>query len=128
MNRLGKFLVSGLVLAGLAGCNSYTEGRVVEEKGNLVTDRLNKVPEGFIANETVKLGKQSYILTVSTNEGVYRMSVTENAAKPLDVLSDSLGPGDKVKFKTQHEGKSVFGEDRIGYNKSNWITLLEKAK
>ena len=74
MKRLQRIIGASLFPLALVGCGScddyeinYIEGEVVREGGSLVRN-LAESSGAFFGNESVKVGKPTYVLTVKTDE------------------------------------------------------------
>lgn len=73
----------------------------------------------------------SYVLVVSTEKGVYTLTVQEKQEKPLVALATALEPGDVVRFRTNYftgrrNADYVFSRDHFGTIQSNEIELLRR--
>lgn len=136
-----KLFVAPLIAAavGLGGCeNEYQTGEVIRESGTLVENRENRLEDSsgaIFGNDSVRVGNQSYILTVKASDGVYTIGVIDGRSsnnqiyKPIEALEQAIEVGDRIKFLTAFNGtRRKFSEDKIGSNYSSSITVVEKAK
>ena len=137
MKRLQKILGASLVSLALSGCGScddyeinYIEGEVVREGGSLVRN-LAESSGAFFGNESVKVGKPTYVLTVKTDEGIYTMKVKNTHAKPIEALAQAIEEGSRVKFAKNScrdmgnvTYKDHFSQDRIGSIYSTHVQVL----
>ena len=131
--------IGALALNLSACCQDYSlrelEGTVLKEKGNIMN--IESSSGAIFGNESVKFGDKTYILNVRTKEGDYIMQVYETwgSKKPLEALEDSIKIGSKIRFYVDKEDNSpfhckksipIFSEDKIGWIKTNEITVLKK--
>ncbi|MBI2564740.1 hypothetical protein HYV79_01995 [Candidatus Woesearchaeota archaeon] len=125
MNKLRKTFGLGALVFALTGCESqpqYLEGRVTKESGTVVN--IVESSRALFGNESVKFGKQTYVLTVETSQGRYIINVREGGSKPLVALAEAIEVGDKVRFRTDTDFLRRFSKDRIGNVISNDIELI----
>ncbi len=127
MNKLQKILGISTIGLALTSCDpidsqiKFLEGKVVKEGGNIIS-----------AEQSAR--EPSYVLTVDTERGRYVIDVEEKYSKPLAALSEAIEVGDVISFQVgcgdyiNNRNKSLFDIDNIGYNYSNHIRIIKKAK
>lgn len=143
--KLKYFAALGaLAFLPFSGCEKYRKietETVVEQttkKNEIKEDPYNL--EGVVIDEVfgypnmTRLGDNfqvnvPYVLKVDTKKGLYTIEITiSNSSKPIAALAAAIDKGDRVRFKNFNNWQAFFYEDKIGWCKSDYITLLEKGK
>ncbi len=113
---------------GFFGCTEKIslEGTVKKEFGGAAA--LVASPGNLIANESVKIGNETYGLVIESGGKEYTITVKEYRTKPISALAKAIEPGDKVKIVDGWKRPTDIDEDGIGRTYSNNVRIVEKAK
>lgn len=140
-----KKYICGLVLAGSlfsSGCDGADalqkrneeyqkgkEGVVIQESGSIIDRQkyLEQSPQGFLSNETVRLGSSTYAFKFKTSEGeTYSISIADPSGTWMEGLALAIEPGCKVRVRPNNRyTHSVQPLKKIDVVWAEDVTLLE---
>ena len=128
MKLYQKILASGAMIAALSGCTADSlEGTVKEEFGNVT--KVVDSSGALFGNDSVKIGNPEYGLVLESQGKIYHIKIENDRHKPIFALAKAIEPGDRVRISNTWAAKNLLvDEDGIGTVRSNWVSIIEKAK
>jgi len=111
---------------------NYIEGEVTKEGGTLGRN-LVESRGALFGNESVRIGKQTYVVSVKTDKGNYVIDVVSwSRNRTLPALAEAIEVGTKLRFQENYcktigdnTITSFFSEDRIGSIRTERVKLLD---